>query len=120
MKKIITIEDLKNKNLISLDPTGIFQTSIRKKFEELNIEPIVKIQTTSMLQSAQLVANDIGIAVIDPFIGHIISNNNILIKPLEPPINFNYAYIWPEGRELSALAKEFISEITNIAKKISK
>jgi len=35
-------------------------------------------------------------------------------------LNFNYAYIWPEGRQLSALAKEFIAEITNIAKKISK
>ena len=119
MKKIISIEDLKNKNLISLDPTGIFQTSLKKKFEEHNIEPIVKIQTTSMLQAAQIVANDIGIAIIDPFIGHIMAKNDILIKPLEPSINFDYAYIWPEGRELSALAKEFIVEITKIAKKIS-
>ena len=61
-----------------------------------------------MLQAAQMVANDIGIAIIDPFIGHIMSKNDILIKPLEPYINFDYAYIWPEGRELSALAKEFI------------
>ena len=73
-----------------------------------------------MLQSAQMVKNGIGIAIIDPFIGHVISNNDILIKPLEPSINFNYAYIWPEGKELSALAKEFISEISNISKKISK
>jgi DNA-binding transcriptional LysR family regulator len=120
MKKIISIEDLKNKNLISLDPTGIFQTSLKKKFEEHNIEPIVKIQTTSMLQSAQMVENGIGIAIIDPFIGHIMSKDDILIKPLEPSINFNYAYIWPEGRELSALAKEFILEISNISKKIAK
>ena len=43
------------------------------------------------------------------------------LKPLvigEDP--FDYAYIWPEGRELSALAKEFILEISNISKKISK
>ena len=73
-----------------------------------------------MLQAAQMVANDIGIAIIDPFIGHIMSKNDILIKPLEPSINFDYAYIWPEGRELSALAKEFILEISNISKKISK
>ena len=73
-----------------------------------------------MLQSAQMVANDIGVAIIDPFIGHVISNDDILIKPLEPSIKFNYAYIWPEGRELSALAKEFVLEITKIAKQISK
>jgi hypothetical protein len=48
------------------------------------------------------------------------SKEDILIKPLEPSINFDYAYIWPEGRELSALAKEFIIEISNISKKISK
>ena len=119
-EKFIKIKDLKNKNLISLDPTGIFQTSIKKKFQEHNIEPIIKIQTTSMLQSAQLVGNGIGIAIIDPFIGHTITNKEILIKRLEPSINFNYAYIWPEGRELSALAKEFIGEVTSIAEKISK
>ena len=119
-KKFIKIKDLKNKNLISLDPTGIFQTSIRKKFQEQNIEPIIKIQTTSMLQSAQMVGNGIGIAIIDPFIGHIISSDIILIKPLEPSIKFDYAYIWPEGRELSALAIDFISEIKKIAKKVSK
>ena len=73
-----------------------------------------------MLQSAQMVGNGIGIAIIDPFIGYTISNENILIKRLEPNINFNYAYIWPEGRQLSALAKEFIFEITKIAHKISK
>ena len=73
-----------------------------------------------MLQAAQMVANDIGIAIIDPFIGHTMSNDDILNKPLEPSINFDYAYIWPEGRELSALAKEFILEISNISKKISK
>ena len=119
-KKFIKIKDLKNKNLISLDPTGIFQTSIRKEFQEQNIEPIIKIQTTSMLQSAQMVGNGIGIAIIDPFIGHIISSDIILIKPLEPSIKFDYAYIWPEGRELSALAMDFILEIKKIAKKVSK
>ena len=49
-----------------------------------------------------------------------VMKDDILIKPLEPSINFDYAYIWPEGRELSALAKEFIGEVTSIAEKISK
>ena len=105
--------------MISLEPTGIFQTSIRKKLQDNNIEPIFKIQTTSMLQSAQMVENNIGIAIIDPFIGHIIKSKKVVIKPLNPYINFDYAYIWPEGRDLSALSEEFLLVLKKIAKKIS-
>lgn len=118
-KEKIHIKDLHNENLISLEPTGIFQTSIRKKLQDNNIEPIFKIQTTSMLQSAQMVENNIGIAIIDPFIGHIIKSKKVIIKPLNPDINFNYAYIWPEGRNLSALSEEFLLVLKKIAKKIS-
>ncbi len=118
-KEKIHIKDLHNENLISLEPTGIFQTSIRKKLQDNNIEPIFKIQTTSMLQSAQMVENDIGIAIIDPFIGHIIKSKKVIIKPLNPHINFDYAYIWPEGRDLSVLSEEFLLVLKKIAKKIS-
>lgn len=118
-KEKIHIKDLHNENLISLEPTGIFQTSIKKKLQDNNIEPIFKIQTTSMLQSAQMVENDIGIAIIDPFIGHIIKSNKVIIKPLNPDINFDYAYIWPEGRDLSVLSEEFLLVLKKIAKKIS-
>ena len=116
----IHINDLHNENLISLEPTGIFQTSIRKKLLENNIEPIFKIQTTSMLQSAQMVENNIGIAIIDPFVGHIIKNKKVVIKRLNPLIYFDYAYIWPEGRELSALAEEFIMELKKTANSVTK
>ena len=34
---------------------------------------------------------------------------------LNPQIYFDYAYIWPEGRELSALAQEFILELRKVA-----
>ena len=51
---------------------------------------------------------------------YIIYVVGLAVVIIEPSINFDYAYIWPEGRELSALAKEFILEISNISKKISK
>ena len=119
-KKHIHINDLHNENLISLEPTGIFQTSIKKRLHDYNIEPVFKIQTTSMLQSAQMVENNIGTAIIDPFIGHMIKSRKVIIKKLTPQIYFDYAYIWPEGRKLSALAEEFIIELKKIANAITK
>ena len=80
-KKCIDITDLQNKNLISLEPTGIFQTSIKEKLLENKVEPIIKIQSTSMLQSAQMVSNNIGLAIIDPFVGHVIESEKVIIKP---------------------------------------
>jgi len=117
-KKCIDITDLQNKNLISLEPTGIFQTSIKEKLLENKVEPIIKIQSTSMLQSAQMVSNNIGLAIIDPFVGHVIESEKVIIKPLKPSIFFDYAYIWPEGRDLSALAEEFLLDLRRVAKKI--
>ena len=119
-KNQIHINDLHNENLISLEPTGIFQTSIKKRLQDYNIEPVFKIQTTSMLQSAQMVENNIGTAIIDPFIGHMIRSRKVIIKKLTPQIYFDYAYIWPEGRELSALAEEFITELKKIANAVTK
>ena len=73
-----------------------------------------------MLQSAQMVENNIGTAIIDPFIGHMIKSRKVIIKKLTPQIYFDYAYIWPEGRELSALAEEFITELKKIANAVTK
>ena len=50
----------------------------------------------------------------------IIKNKKVIIKRLNPQIYFDYAYIWPEGRDLSALAEEFIIELKKTANSITK
>ena len=50
----------------------------------------------------------------------MIKSRKVIIKKLTPQIYFDYAYIWPEGRELSALAEEFIIELKKIANAITK
>ena len=118
--KKIHLKDLKNENLISLDPLGAFQSSIKTYQKEYNIDQTLKVQTTSMLQAGQMVAQGIGLAIIDPFIAEMINNDNIEIRKLSPNIEHQYGYIWPSGRNLSPLTEEFIKSITSIAQEISK
>jgi DNA-binding transcriptional LysR family regulator len=118
--KKIHLKDLKNENLISLDPLGAFQSSIKTYQKEYNIDQTLKVQTTSMLQAGQMVAQGIGLAIIDPFIAEMINNDNIEIRKLNPNIEHEYGYIWPSGRKFSPLTEEFITSITSIAQEISK
>ena len=67
-----------------------------------------------------MVAQGIGLAIIDPFIAEMINNDNIEIRKLNPNIEHEYGYIWPSGRKFSPLTEEFITSITSIAQEISK
>jgi DNA-binding transcriptional LysR family regulator len=115
-QKSVSIADLANENLISLDPFAIFQSGLRACFQEIGIEPASKIQTTSMLLAGQMVSRGLGVAVIDPFIAHTLGSNGIEFRPLTPALEYEYGYLWPVGRTLSPLAKSFAEAITETAK----
>ena len=118
-KKLIKVIDLRNEDLISLDPFAIFQPGVKSLFQEHGIEPTTKIQTTSMLQAGQMVACGLGIAIIDPFIAHSLKSDKIEIRKLIPDLEYEYGYIWPVGRKLSPLAENFAMTITEVALELS-
>jgi DNA-binding transcriptional LysR family regulator len=115
----VSVADLAGENLISLDPFAIFQQGVRARFQELGIEPETKIQTTSMLLAGQMVSQGLGIALIDPFIAHTLRSDEIEVRPLSPAIEYEYGYVWPVGRSLSPLAKDFAEAISDIAAELS-
>ncbi|MEZ7878834.1 MAG: LysR family transcriptional regulator [Rhodospirillales bacterium] len=119
LKKSIKVIDLKDENLISLDPFAIFQPGVKSLFQEQGIEPTTKIQTTSMLQAGQMVACGLGIAIVDPFIAHSLKSDKIEIRKLVPDLEYEYGYIWPVGRKLSPLAENFASTITEVAQELT-
>jgi DNA-binding transcriptional LysR family regulator len=118
-KKTIAIADLAGENLISLDPFAIFQSGVRARFQDHGIEPVVKIQTTSMLLAGQMVSRGLGISIIDPFIAYALRSNAIEFRPLRPALEYEYGYIWPVGRKVSPLAKNFAEAITTVADELS-
>lgn len=118
-KKSLSVTDLAGKTLISLDPLAVFQAGVRSRFQEIGIEPVTNIQTTSMLLAGQMVSCGLGIAVIDPFIAHALGSNHIEYRSLVPALEYEYGYIWPIGRTLSPLAKSFAKELTEVAQTIT-
>lgn len=118
-KKTLGVADLANEKLISLDPFAIFQPGVRARFQEIGVEPVTKIQTTSMLLAGQMVSHGLGIAVIDPFIAHALGSNGIEYRLLVPALEYEYGYIWPVGRTLSPLAMSFAEKLTEVAETIS-
>lgn len=118
-QKTLGAADLVGENLISLDPFAIFQPRVRARFQELGVEPVAKIQTTSMLLAGQMVSRGLGIAVIDPFIAHSLGSKDIEYRLLVPVLEYEYGYIWPVGRKLSPLAKSFAEAISEVAGELS-
>lgn len=117
-KKTLNATDLAGENLISLAPSEIFQPAIMTRFQENGIEPMTKIQTTSMLGACQMVSCGLGIAIVDPFIAHAMGPKGIDYRPLTPALEYHYGYIWPANRPLSPLAESFASDLTSVAENI--
>ncbi len=115
----VPVGDLAGEPLISLDPFGLFEPGVRGRFLSAGVEPRVKFETTSMLLAGQLVAQGLGIAMIDPFVANTLRPHGIEIRPLVPALTYEYGLIWPAGRSRSPLALSFAACAAEVAETLA-
>ncbi len=118
-RESVHVTDLADEPLISLDPFGLFEPGVRGRFLSAGVEPRVKFETTSMLLAGQLVAEGLGIAMIDPFVANTLRPQGIEIRTLAPVLTYEYGLIWPAGRAPSPLAASFADCAAEVAETLA-
>lgn len=118
-RRRVHVTDLADEPLISLDPFGLFEPGVRGRFLSAGVEPQVKFETTSMLLAGQLVAEGLGVAMVDPFVANTLRPLGIAIRPLAPTLTYEYGLIWPAGRTASPLARSFADCAADVAETLA-
>lgn len=54
-----------------------------------------------------MVADDAGVAIVDPFSAIGFSSDEIVVRPISPSVLFNVWLMYPTHRSLSRMAREF-------------
>jgi DNA-binding transcriptional LysR family regulator len=106
-KRSITVSDLAGSPLIAGGP-GIFQQVIEETFARAGVEPRFALMAQYTAARCGLVAEGLGLAIVDPIPARELSGLPIVLRPFEPRLPIETMLIRPGGRPPSNLAARFI------------
>jgi len=107
-KEIIDIADFNAQRYLSLCEGSPFRAVIDSLFLQREVEPELVLETRHQHTIYQLVAQGMGIALLDPFILKQ-KDERVCVRPVAPDIIWQYALVHLEDRPLSLLAQTFIT-----------
>lgn len=107
----ITLEDLRNENIITFFEETIVGMQLRQRLAELDMSPSLQIATNQSLIVCLLVSKGLGVGLIDPFTIGSDLFPEVAIAPLIPEIELRPRFIFPPDRPMSIAATEFIEVV---------
>ncbi|WP_202594560.1 LysR family transcriptional regulator [Reinekea blandensis] len=108
--EVITIEDFEGQHLVVPNQPNLAADELLLQLSQKNIRIAGKTESNIAAIYA-LVANGVGIAVINPITAydHQMTRDRLLIKPFKPAIHFNFGLVykqkWSDNRLISLLKR---------------
>ena len=81
---------------------------IDQLFSDVGIDYKPQFETTAASLN-EFVEKDIGIAIADPFTVQSDSTGNVVVRQLEPTIQYEFAFLFPTNRPRTTLASLFVN-----------
>ena len=108
-RDVIGPQDLHGLPMIAFSDNSLLQIRIRRILDDAGVEPEFVMETSFGATIATLVANGIGIAIIDPFTAATFEGRGITGRPFEPPALYElrlvYAGYTPRTGHAEAFAR---------------
>jgi len=110
-KHVIGPEDLTGQNFIMLHPEKSFNWSGHEQLiASMPEKPNIIFSTQRSAIAYGMVAQGIGISVLEPFSARFWEKHGIVIKPFQPAISYPFMIFFPRGKIRSDLCKRFAQE----------
>lgn len=107
--KRIAYEMLENEQLILFNNDYKLHDLIVETCKKAGIKPKIVLETSQREWMTQMVADNLGIAVLPRKICKTLDSNVIISRPLaDPPLYLRLALVWKKKRYLSYAAREFL------------
>ena len=103
--------DLEGEPFVALAQHTMGALHIDQTFIHANIRRDIRVETLPSFAACSLVAQGLGVAIVDPLSADFFSHRDILIRPFAPAVNFDFRTIHPAQHIQSQAAELFIAEI---------
>lgn len=109
-KSSIEAADLEGMPFISMESGAFFRYRIDELFGRLGIPRSLGIEVQSTIMICNLVAKGLGVSIVHPFIADNFANQ-LVTRPFEPAIRFDYGLLFPAGQTRSQITTEFVKTL---------
>ena len=107
-RRVIRPQDLAAEPFVSIGPTTPSTYRIADVFSAAGVTRRIRVETPLSAIACALVASGAGVSVVDPFTASEAEAHGVIVRPFEPALDFQVAALYPAGRALSPVGREFI------------
>ena len=98
-------KDFADEPFVSISPT-LMHLRIDSVFAEHHVSPRIVAQAQQSTVACAMVGAGLGVSIVDPFAAEDAKATGIVVKPLRPAVQFEFAYVLPAKREAFAIVRD--------------
>ena len=119
-KSEIAADDFLGHSIIALRPNLLWRERIDDFFKAGGISPSYTMETQSTLIARRLVAEGVGIAMMDKIVGGSTVRDGVIEIPLVPERWVTYCYVFPAGQRPHSNAALFIRALRRVVERLAR
>lgn len=106
-KRVLRARDLEGESFISLTLEDAARSRIDELFERAGVSRVLSLETQYGATICALVAQGLGVSIVNPIVARDFAHTGIVVRPLLPPTVFKSALLFPKHQPRSRLAVSF-------------
>lgn len=110
-RKVITADDLQSIDYIGLSDDRLSWSEIANVLSRAGVSPRRRVETQRAYTAYALVAEGLGVALVEPFTAHAFADRAVVTRPFEPGIPLAFYLFFPVERPKSQIVTEFCNEL---------
>ncbi len=110
-KTVVGPDDFNGQDLITLSNFDRWRLSIEATLERSRVRPRRRVDTFTATTACALVAEGLGICLLDPVTVSEHAGNDLVVRPFRPRISFDISLIRPSHWPGSRLADAFVADL---------
>lgn len=115
-KSAIQINDLHGEPMIALDRYSPLQNRFDAALDAAGVVPERQLSTSFAYSACGMAACGLGLTISDPFTAKYYSDPNIVVRPFEPNIPFEFSVVLPAHQPRSVIVSDFMKRVNETMK----
>lgn len=110
-KTEVSAPDLAGERFISLGSNYRSRQRVDAIFDAANVQRIMSVETQLSFSAGQMVAQGLGVSIIDPITAQYLASQNLVAaRPFAPQLPYVYQVLYPRHKTRSQLCTAFVEE----------